>query len=447
MIAGLKGAASTRYATIFLVFLVLVSAAASLGMVAAPTHQQRIRSIFDLGYFVGPTTQSLLKGKGLLVCSERMGTPQDPICFHSARMPMASTILAAGVMLLGDHPKQIDAVKTLLFLVPLWLAMAIVLRWAAGRQSAVLACGTLLLVPLFVVNLLVVVASMEVEEGYLYGLIALALTLLFFPLRRSLRWTVAFALLLDLIFITKSSMLLVVAVLLLSAMRALPSWSLRVTAFLMVALAPVSWAVYQHHADGRYSVGTSLDGLNLHKGNNAKFLERYPTSNSQFDSYDSELNSGQYFRNEWPYNDYHMAAGRQFIFSHPGATLAGFFKKAAYLLFSLKSYTATRMSRSSAAVALVGIVLFRLLLWSATGLSLYVAVSAAPAERAAGRTFLAFLAAYCFPYLVGFGFMRHAVVLAYPSAILCCFLVATRLGGRRTGVERATLKRPVRAAI
>ena len=32
--------------------------------------------------------------------------------------------------------------------------------------------------------------------------------------------------------------------------------------------------------------------------------------------------------------------------------------------------------------------------------------------------------AYTLPYLIGFAFTRHIVVLAYPSAILCCFALA-----------------------
>ncbi len=40
--------------------------------------------------------------------------------------------------------------------------------------------------------------------------------------------------------------------------------------------APVGWATWQHHASGRYSLGTSIDGINLHKGNDAVFLEHYP---------------------------------------------------------------------------------------------------------------------------------------------------------------------------
>ena len=409
-----------RYTSLVLTSLILLSAALSLGMVSAPTHQEHIHSIYDLGYLVGPTTHSLLEGRGLLTCSERMGTPKDPICFHSARMPMASTMLAAGVLVFGDRPKQIDFAKTLLFLIPLWLAMAIVLYRRGCTRAAVLARGALLLLPMFVLNLLVVVTSMEVEEGYLYGLIALALVLVLYPLERTLAWTVALAMTLDLIFLSKSSMLPVVTILLLAVLMTLRSWRLRTTAFVLVALAPFCWALYQQHAGGRLSVGTSLDGLNLHKGNNDKFRERYPTSNATFDSYDPELNEGRSFREEWSYNDYHLAAGKQFLLSHPGITALNLIKKASYLLFSLRPYTATRIGQGFRAISVLGILLFRLLLWTAMSLSLYTAFRGRGVSRVQGRLFLAFLAAYCLPYLVGFGFMRHAVVLAYPSAIYCC---------------------------
>ncbi|WP_241654405.1 hypothetical protein [Granulicella sibirica] len=423
MISSLNARRTDRYASLIIAFLIFCSAAISVGMVWAPTHQERLQSIFDLGYFVGPTTQSLLQDHGLLVCFDQLRGPTDALCFHSARMPVASIVLATGVKLFGDDPKRIDVAKTLVFLIPLWISFFFILRFVSKDRKAATLCGLILFLPLLASSLLVVITSMEVEEGYLYGLLTLALVLIVFPFRRSTMWAVCSAVILELIFLSKSSMLPAVAVLLLATLFHLRSWRLRMVITLLVALAPLSWAAYQHHVSGRYSVGTSLDGFNFHKGNNPDFLDRYPTTNARFDSFDPALNGNRYFPNEWAFNDYHLSAGRAFALSRPTYTLIGLWRKFSYLFFSLNSFTATRMSRIPALLTLAGVLTFRLILWSAVALSLFALVTKAGQLRSAALTYLLLLSAYSLPYLVGFGFMRHAVVLAYPSAVFCTFYV------------------------
>jgi hypothetical protein len=274
-----------------------------------------------------------------------------------------------------------------------------------------------------IVNYLVVITSMEVEEGYFFGLMALAIALILFSFRQSIAWTVAIGVALALIFLSKSSMLPAVAVLLVAALLKTPAWKLRGIMVLIVCLAPVSWAVYQHHESGRYSIGTSLDGLNLHKGNNAEFQERYPSPNSYLDSFDSELNKGHYFTNEWSFNDYHMAEGRLFALSHREFTTLSAEKKLNLLLFSLSRYNVTQLSRTATLVTDLGMFCFRLLLWTSLLLALHGVITGRGIGRFSALTYLAFVAAYCLPYVVGFGYTRHAIVLAYPAAILCCLAV------------------------
>ena len=71
-------------------------------------------------------------------------------------------------------------------------------------------------------------------------------------------------------------------------------------------------------------MGTSFDGINLHKGNNAGFLEHYPPAHGDsMDWYDFELNRGLYFGDEWSFNDYHRRAALDYLRTHPRETLEG----------------------------------------------------------------------------------------------------------------------------
>jgi len=407
----------------YLATLVIVSALLALGMLKAPFHQQKIPSIFKLGYLVGPATESLLHHRGLQVCTEDMGTPGDPICFRSARMPLASVVLASGVRLFGDRPATIAAAKTLLCMVPLWAAMGLVLSAFKRSGGSLLLCAGILILPFLIVNYLVVITGMEVEEGYLFGLIPLALALIACVPRPGIGWAVTAGITLDLIYIAKSSMLLAVFVLLVASLLRLSKLWQRVAITVLVALAPLSWAVHQRHASGRYSLGTSLDGINLHKGNNAEFRDRYPISNSYLDSQDPKLNRGLYFTDEWSFNDYHMARAREFLLSHPLYTAESAGRKLFVILLSTRNYTVTKTTLAEAVVTGLGMVLFRLILWSSLVVAVLAAFRKQERDRFFGITYLAFVAAYCAPYIVGFGFTRHAIVLVYPAAVFCALSI------------------------
>jgi len=342
---------------------------------------------------------------------------------------MASTVLAAGVRLFGDRPAIIEPAKAFLSMVPLWIAMGLVLGAVRRHGGPVGIAAFVLILPLLIVNYLIVITGMEIEEGYLFGLIPLALALLSCIPDPGPGWLIAAAATLDLVYIAKSSMLLVVFALLIACLLRLPKLRHRAAICLLVGLAPLSWGVHQYRASGRFSLGTSVDGMNLHVGNNDQFQNRYPISNAYLDTTDASLNEGHYFTDEWSFNDYHMAAGRHFALSHPSYTLRSIEKKMFVMLVSTNGYTVTPMSRAAALVATMGLVLFRLLLWSSLVLAFVAIASKRRPGRFFGFTYLAFVAAYCAPYIVGFGFTRHAIVLAYPSAIFCALSLRPSASG------------------
>ena len=229
-----------------------------------------------------PTTESLLHGNGLTVCTEAMGTPRNPICFHAARMPLPSLIVGLGISLLGNHYLRVALFKAILLLLPLelsiyfaWLRMPP--RSSLRRTGMIL----LLLAPFAIPAFLADVVNLQVEEGYLYSLLAMAVAILFFSIERTpsaagvqervLGKALLFATAFAGIYLSKSAMAPVVAVLLLGYFILERRIAPRLVVLVLVIAAPIGWMVNQRRASGRYSVGTSLDGINLHKGNNPGF--------------------------------------------------------------------------------------------------------------------------------------------------------------------------------
>ena len=403
-----------------LAVLFIVSVSVAFAATWSFNHRSTGKSLFSLANLVGPTTSSLLHGDGLKACTEAMGTPGNPICFHAARMPVASLVVGLGIGLFGDHYLRVAIFKALLLLLPVELAIYLAWKRIPPDPLRRLAMALLLLAPFAMTPFLACVVNLQVEEGYTYSLLALAMAILLFAPKEGLSRALVLALTLDGLYLAKSAMAPAVAVLLIGYLlverRAVSRW----LAFFVVLAAPAGWAIYQHHASGRYSIGTSLDGVNLHKGNNAAFLEHYPPPpGDTLDRFDQDLNRGMYFSDEWSFNDYHRHAALAYIRHHPGTTLRGGWRKLRVLLLSARKVGSSEDHGAALLWETASLAVFRLMLWAAVIGSLFIAARPGP-QRLTGWIFLALVAACILPYIAGFAYTRHASVLIYPAALMCC---------------------------
>ena len=408
----------------FLLYLI-ASLVFSLAAMVAFNWAARHTSVFVLSNFVGPTAETLLHGQGLTVCSEGLGTLGNPICFHAARMPLPSAVIAFGTALLGDDYLRVGLLKLLLMLVPLEVAAWLAISRLPASGSRQLAGVAVLLLPFLMTAFLADVVNLQVEEGYSYSLLALATALVMFGSdgRMSWRRALAFAASGAGLYLAKSSMapaVLVLAVAFLWPVR-------RQTDVVMMTLGVVlltamGWAIWQHHAAGRYTLGTSIDGVNLHKGNDEGFLAHYPPrAGETLDMYDPALNHGLYFPDEWSFNDYHQRAALRFIKTHPLETAEGAWRKLEVVLISIEKLGSKPQTGVMEVVETGGLVVFRVLLWSALVLSIRALFRPAESDlRYPAAAFLLVMGAVALPYVVGFAYTRHISVLIYPSALLLC---------------------------
>jgi hypothetical protein len=417
--------------------LLFVPVVMSLGGVWILDHAKANKPLFTMTNLVGPTTRSLLTGAGLTACTEEMGTRGNPICFHAARMPMSALVVALGMRLFGDHYLRVACFKTLLLLLPVGLCIYLVWRClprSGGRRVFVV---LLLLAPFAMTAFLADVTNILVDEGYLYSFLAVAVALLFFDAETRLRIgglsrALLFAAALDGVYLSKSGALPVVVVLTAGFLVVERRAGLRWLVVVLVAAAPLGWAVHQHHASGRYSVGTSFDGINLRKGNNAGFLEHYPPrQGDSMDWYDFELNRGLHFGDEWSFNDYHRKAALDYLRAHPRETLEGDLRKANVLFFAVEKSGGTATYGVRKLIEDGGMVVFRLLLWIATLCAIYLLFRTRDPNpgsrrslRVASGVFLAVIAACALPFLAGFAYTRHVSILIYPAALFCCRVLA-----------------------
>jgi hypothetical protein len=352
--------------------------------------------------------------------------------------------VALGMRLFGDHYLRVACFKTLLFLVPIELCLFLVWRRLPRSGWRQVLVGALLLAPFAITAFLADVTNILVDEGYSYSFLAVAVALLFFgwqlkPAMSGLNRALLFGVAVDGLYLAKSGMLPAVVVLLVAFLLVERRSGLRWLVVVLVAAAPVGWALHQHHASGRYSAGTSLDGINLHKGNNAGFLEHYPPPHGDsMDWYDFVLNRGLYFGDEWSFNDYHQKAALDYLWTHPRETLEGDVRKVHILFFSLEKYGSTASYGVRKVIEDAGMAVFRLILWAAIASAIYLLFwrsdSTDRSLRLDAGIFLAVVAACVLPYVAGFAYTRHVSILIYPSALFCCRVLCER-GGTYTTNE------------
>lgn len=414
--------------------LFVVSLAITLGTVWSFQHGKADRSLFALSNLVGPTTQSLLHGEGLTVCTELMGTPNNPICFHAARMPLPSLVVGLGIKLFGNHYLRVAFFKAVLLLLPLELAIYLVWRRMPHSSSGRLTTTLLLLMPFAMTAFLANVMNLQVEEGYSYSFLALSVAILFFATNRtclpptagSFARALLFAIAVDGVYLSKSALAPAIVALLVGYLLLEQRTTLRLLVLILTMTAPIGWALHQHHASGRYSIGTSLDGLNLHKGNNPSFLEHYPpAAGDTLDRFDSNLSLGLHFNDEWSFNDYHQHAALGYLQTHLHQTIEGDSRKLKVLLFSIHKVGSKEDPGAARLAEVTGLIAFRLLLWTAIVCSACLLVQTTrPQRRMIGGIFLALIVACVLPFVAGFAYTRHASILIYPAVLMCCRMLS-----------------------
>ncbi len=381
----------------------------------------------DLANFMGPLAENLAHGRRYMVCSNAMTSTGNMLCFHANRMPFPPFLLALLIDIFGDHFLTVELAKIALVLLPVSAAVTLAGKQAQGASNTALRVVilALLFVSLILPTQLIDVINMQVEEGYSFCLLTYALAALLFGIRQQVvPWTttIFFALSVLALYLTKSSMIAAVAFLVFAFCLLARDTRKRIAVLLIALCGPFGWGMYTLRATGHFSVGTSLDGINLHKGNYAQFLDHYPPApGSGLDQYDQALSKDKYFSSEWTFNTYHMHAAEAYMRSHPGRTMTADLRKSDVFFLSLRKIGSANYSGWLGRITDVSMLLFRLLFWGACALAIWLLVRGPGNARWSAVVYLGTVCAVAAPYLAGFALTRHAGVLCMPSALFLCW--------------------------
>lgn len=388
-------------------------------------------SIFSLSNLIGPATYSLTHHSAMLVRTDAMGTPGQPIDFYAARMPVP--VIALSLLAEITHnttQSEISSLKAVIFLIPIWLVAWNLLRRSRNLPPPILVLAAF--TPFLMAPFLADVVNPQVEEGYAYGFVALAFVYCAVlisnqPASKESSWAdwIILSCALVLIYLTKSSFLpLCGLIALLSIILGGGALSKRATPLLALLVAVGGWAAYVYVYTGHASVGTSLDGINFHKGNNLHFLDRYPPAPGQaLDQFDSELNAGRFFKSEWSFDAYHKSEAIKFIFNYPLIFLEGVGRKLFEFFLSIEKIGSTKSTGLRGVWETLSLVVFRIANIGAMAGSaaLICAPTAFPLKKLCAL-YLVTCMAIAAPYVIGFCYTRHVSVLIMPTLLTIAIL-------------------------
>lgn len=361
-----------------------------------------------------------------LVETGRYGGTHQGVQFAAHRMPLIPLFLA-GIAQAGGSLWTALLVKNLLLGVLFGLGFAH-LAAVVGRCR-----------PWIVPALAVFCASMpqfvhfafclEMEEGYLIGLLFFITVWLFSPqgagaetLCAKLPW-----LLIPLLYLTKSSALLLAIVLslLVGFMARRRSAGLLAGGSLLACI--LFWGMHNVVHSGHFAVGSSLDGYNLAKGNNRFTTALYPQFNLDIldDSLLAWAAAGA--PDEWAWDRTYRQMAWEYVRTYPWefGTLVG--RRAWVLLIEARKVPAGIHRGLLEWVNTVHMGAFRVFLWGAILLA-GVGLWDRTVERRRSAAFLLLLAGYALPYLAGFCYQRHVIPLVLPVATFLLYALDSPRG-------------------
>jgi len=376
--------------------LVLVS------IYAASLHVVPNESIFYGEYGFGPAIKGIVEQHRLGAIDRNYGW-----WCYAGRMPLVP-VLGALSYRLSPKMTVFLLLKNLVFW-SLWVYALLRLKrhYNVPDEWALVTVWLLLLAPYD----LSIAGWPDVEEGFLFALIALSFSLLL-TLEGPISALVA-GLSVAAIYLTKSSMLpLCIAISVWILVRYWRRPRVVVIPLACLTLAIFGWGIYVRAVSGVFAFGadsSSWNGLNFYKGNNPYAYSLYPrTSLDVLDGadYAHKLLPLAPVHNEWQLSHAQFALADRYVREEPGAILKMDLKKLAVACCDVKE-----SPEATAGTTRGGVILSNVVNHLALASVFILVIVNAVRRRVSLAEILAVLLtiAYVLPYFAGFLYMRHMV--------------------------------------
>jgi len=408
--------------------------------------------VFDIGFGFGGYIRELLQSGTFRSCSFLPFQPCHPgICTSSTRMPFLPLLLAGLAAVVGTKSLFVALARCgvavvlstgfLAFLTVdvelTWFGVALVYALYFGPQA--LKHG----------------ATLDYEEGLFIDLslcLAIAICYLLRPDLTQSAWRRAFmalaAVALSVImYLTKTTALLMLLVVLLLVMTRGVGRPVKLACLLIVALPVGAWLAHNLRSSGVATASSSWNGENLFRGYNNESYELYPQIHLDriFDSRLAILDDGRSvalgahksdrcFNDEWTWNQTYGQMARRWLVDHPGTALAFAARKLWVTLFEVR-HTPVYDSATDKRVDGARFLRVLMLVWMVIArLPFFLLLAFVYRDLRAGRNpsygwAALLLAAGCAPYVLVFSYERHVIPILQMAAVMLAVLYFRKTPG------------------
>jgi len=421
---------------------VVVAAVAALMLAAlliVPTFYGFEGTLKDFPFRFGWAIEAVARTGSLMACSPP--PIHDNYCTFASRMPLLPYFLVGAAKLVGDSLLRIALAKTLLLdLLLLFYLVRFIALIGADRGVAAI------LIAVFAgPQLMLHSVSPYYEEGFIIPLLGIVFIIqLAYALGREAdlpRWgrLPAYIAVSAALYLLKSTLLLVLAWNLLFLLAFVRLGAARkMMAVALLCAAPLLWGAVVDHVTGRFTLGTSIDGLNLLRGNNPAALALYPRYTvdrtvgdgvveidgakvPQFDpaTIDPRF-AADLWRSEWEIDDGYRDVALQWMGSHIGDVLRLTTRRLWVFFLEIRNTPivpgAPKPAGAILAIGIGWMAAMRLVMWGAIVAALEGFRREGP-RRYAAIAFLGLFAAYAAPFILAYTMERHVVPILLPCAL------------------------------
>jgi hypothetical protein len=441
----------------------IVLAVAAL-MVAAllivPLFYRFEGTLSDFPFRFGWAIEGVARTGSLMACSPP--PIHDNYCTFASRMPLLPYFLAGAAKLAGDSLLRIALAKTVLFDLLLLCYLAQFVRFIGADRGV----AAILIAVFAGPQLMLHSVSPYYEEGFIIPLLGILFIIqLSYTLGRQTElpsWArlPAYLAVSAALYLLKSTLLLVLAwnvVFLLVFVRL--GAARKMIAVAALCAAPLAWGAVVDHVTGRFTLGTSIDGLNLLRGNNPAALELYPRYTvdrtvgdgvveiggaeiAQFDpaTMDSRFASNPW-HSEWEIDAAYRGVALHWMSGHIGDVLRLTARRLWIFFVEIRNTPvvpgAPKPAGAILALGMSWMLAMRLVMWGALVAALEGLRREGP-QRCAAIAFLGLFAAYAAPFILAYTMERHVVPILLPCGL---YLVA------RWRLASTVLSRPAASPV
>ena len=424
-----------------------VGALMAIALAVVPAFYSFAGTLSDFPFRFGWAIESVARTGSLMACSPP--PIHDNYCTFASRMPLLPYALVGLSKLVGENLLPIALAKTVLLDLLLLFYLGRFIAFTGANRATAAILLAVFAGPQFMLHSL----APFYEEGYLTPLLAIVSILqLAYALGREDEFPAwarlpAYIAVSGALYLLKSTMIFVLAwnlMFLLFFVRL--GAARRTVAVVALCMAPLLWGAVVYHVTDRFTVGTSIDGLNLLRGNNPAALALYPRYTidrtvgdgvvevhgdkiTQFDPATVDTRFGTNpWRSEWELDDAYRDVALRWMGGHLDDVLRLTGRRLWVFFVEIRNTPLVPDSPKPAplilAAGMIWMAVMRLLMWGAIGVALNDLRRAVLRRMAIG--FLGLLAAYAVPFIIAYTMERHVVPIFLPCALF--LIVRWQLG-------------------